>query len=287
MDVLDRLFQRLVQNIRAARPQYLSDPFEVGELYTTLVPYRHNRAELGIEMNQDYEAALMRLLSGEREYVLGDPVMQRALTAELGSPNPDTTLYRQFAESRVTVNPDAAGRVAPGGPPQRSSVIGGGLAGGEQSAAPARPALANTGVMSTLPPGAGGNEPPAVRLSGPSERAGADAALPDPASFEFPLRAPSPATPRGSGAAAGPSASTPPASRPSVSAAPPVVPTPAHPMGVVAEASCRYCAGPLPEGRRITYCPHCGQNLTVRQCPACSTELEVGWRFCVTCGRQA
>jgi predicted amidophosphoribosyltransferase len=43
----------------------------------------------------------------------------------------------------------------------------------------------------------------------------------------------------------------------------------------------------LPEGRNITYCPHCGQNLTVVNCPACGTELDVGWKFCTTCGRAA
>jgi hypothetical protein len=57
---------------------------------------------------------------------------------------------------------------------------------------------------------------------------------------------------------------------------------------VAAEAiggSCRYCTSSLPEGRQITYCPHCGQDLTVQQCQACSTELELGWKFCTTCGR--
>ena len=51
------------------------------------------------------------------------------------------------------------------------------------------------------------------------------------------------------------------------------------------EHSCRYCGGALPVGRKVTFCPHCGQNLTVRHCPACSSELEIGWKFCVTCGR--
>ena len=39
------------------------------------------------------------------------------------------------------------------------------------------------------------------------------------------------------------------------------------------------------EGRHVTFCPYCGQNLSIVQCPACSTELEVGWHFCITCGR--
>lgn len=48
---------------------------------------------------------------------------------------------------------------------------------------------------------------------------------------------------------------------------------------------CRYCSKDLPAGRRLVFCPHCGQNLTTLRCPACSTELELGWKFCVTCGR--
>lgn len=50
---------------------------------------------------------------------------------------------------------------------------------------------------------------------------------------------------------------------------------------------CHFCGGELPAGRSITYCPFCGIDLTVRHCPACSTELERAWRFCVSCGRQA
>jgi hypothetical protein len=52
-------------------------------------------------------------------------------------------------------------------------------------------------------------------------------------------------------------------------------------------SGCRYCGGRLPDGRRATFCPHCGLDLTKRQCPACSTELDAGWHFCVTCGRSA
>jgi len=51
--------------------------------------------------------------------------------------------------------------------------------------------------------------------------------------------------------------------------------------------ACRFCGGRLPDERRVTFCPHCGLDQTKRQCPACSTELEATWRFCVTCGRSA
>jgi hypothetical protein len=51
--------------------------------------------------------------------------------------------------------------------------------------------------------------------------------------------------------------------------------------------SCHYCGVTLPDGRQIMFCPFCGLDLTVRHCPACSTQLERAWRFCVTCGRQS
>ncbi|HSG67015.1 MAG TPA: zinc ribbon domain-containing protein [Gammaproteobacteria bacterium] len=51
--------------------------------------------------------------------------------------------------------------------------------------------------------------------------------------------------------------------------------------------ACHFCGGALPSGRSITYCPFCGIDLTVRHCPACSTELDRAWRFCVSCGRQS
>ncbi|HEY4216631.1 MAG TPA: zinc ribbon domain-containing protein [Gemmatimonadaceae bacterium] len=50
---------------------------------------------------------------------------------------------------------------------------------------------------------------------------------------------------------------------------------------------CRACDEVLPSGRPITFCPHCGQNVTTMNCPACGSELEVGWKFCPTCGRPA
>lgn len=51
------------------------------------------------------------------------------------------------------------------------------------------------------------------------------------------------------------------------------------------EARCRYCAGALPQGRAVNFCPACGQNLQVRHCPACGAELEADWQFCVACGK--
>ena len=54
---------------------------------------------------------------------------------------------------------------------------------------------------------------------------------------------------------------------------------------IPSEARCRYCSGGLPEGRELRFCPHCGQNLQVLNCPGCGAEIEPGWKFCVSCGK--
>ena len=65
-------------------------------------------------------------------------------------------------------------------------------------------------------------------------------------------------------------------------------PIPAAPRAVSAQpggCECHYCGHVLPRGRAVTFCPYCGQNVTLRHCPACSAEADVGWNFCVCCGR--
>lgn len=47
---------------------------------------------------------------------------------------------------------------------------------------------------------------------------------------------------------------------------------------------CLFCGGTLPLNRGVNFCPHCGQNQKLLQCPDCRTELEPGWRHCVNCG---
>src|SRR5919201_5869086 len=110
MDDLDRMFRRLVQNIRNGYPEYLAHPFEVSELYQHLIPYRHNRRELAIDTNQDYEAALCRLLSGERGYLVVDDAMRDTIRRELSAPNPNTAIFREFAAARVSLAQDAQRR---------------------------------------------------------------------------------------------------------------------------------------------------------------------------------
>ena len=78
MDEIDRIFRLLVETIRSKHPELLARPFEVADLYQSILPYRLHRRELALETNSDYEMALLRLLSGERGYIVGDEEMQEA-----------------------------------------------------------------------------------------------------------------------------------------------------------------------------------------------------------------
>ena len=246
MDELDRMYRRLVQNIRTGFPDLLGRPFEVAELYTTLVPYRHNRRELELDTNQDYEHALLRLLSGERGYLIGDPQMQADLRAELDLPNPDLTKFRAYSTTMVSIAPDGARPVEP---PALRRPGSGGTAAIPPTAAPP-PAPAQTAMADRPTLGVPEQTAPAPRAT--SARTAAP---------------PAPAPPRVS------------APQPTLAAT--------GGRSILATGSCRFCGGELPEGRNITFCPHCGQNLTVVSCPACGTELDVGWKYCTTCGRSA
>jgi len=225
MDDLDRLFRRLVENIRNGYPAYLTHHFEVSELYQNLIPYRHNRRETGIETNQDYEVALCRLLSGERGYLAVDDAMAGAIRAELATMNPNTAIFREFAASRIALLAGAQQRademmVDESGLPDAASGSAGSRA--TASSSPVSPMSwatrgSSTGVATTI-------QPTASAAASSSTRSRDD-------------------------------------------------------------ANCRYCGGNLPDGRRVAFCPHCGQNLTIQRCPACGTELEISWKFCITCGR--
>lgn len=232
MDDLDRVFHRLVSNIRHRHSEYLTMPFTVQELYETLIPYRHHRRELGIETNQDYEIAVSRLLSGERDYLLADQSMRDKLKAEIGAGHGDPGAFREFANSKVSLAPEALRRI-------RALTVG-------ADDAPADPASA------------------------------APVKTPAPVNATFPVASPAPP--------AAPQSAPAPVSAPieASKAAPAAL---SSMMNASVPEGCRFCGGTLPEGRSVIYCPHCGNNLSVSRCPACGSELEKGWKFCVTCGR--
>jgi hypothetical protein len=50
------------------------------------------------------------------------------------------------------------------------------------------------------------------------------------------------------------------------------------------EPHCLYCGGTLPADRPVRFCPHCGQRQAPPECPQCHSEVDPGWRHCVSCG---
>jgi hypothetical protein len=225
MDDVERMYRHLVHVIRTKFTPMLTQPFEIGELFQTILPYRLHRRELGLQSNHDYEMVLLELLAGPRGYLVVDDKMRDTLAAQLTADTPDPAVIRDFASSHVALAPewlhllDAQSR-----------------ASGTQ------------GAVGT----------PTPSRTGAPHRTGSGA---------FTM-----------GGTPSPSAA-PPADAPARRAARPLV--------VADGEHCTFCNGELPSGRQISFCPHCGQDLTMVHCPACGSELERGWKFCVTCGRSS
>jgi hypothetical protein len=111
MDDLDRLFQYLVNHLVHDAPQYLNRSFQVSELYQRIIPYRYHRDALGFGSADDYEAAMLRLLAGERHYASVDPEdAQKAMAREAQLPHPSHGAFREFAAATVTLQRDAVQR---------------------------------------------------------------------------------------------------------------------------------------------------------------------------------
>lgn len=252
MDALDRTFRHLLQTIQARYPAYLTQPFEVAELYQNILPYRHHRRELGLETNQDYELVLLQLLSGARDYLVVSDEMRDRLARELASPNPDPGVFREYSTAQIALSPAAVRRFQSG-------------------AADTEPALATAGSITGAETRASTQRAAAAVTTSPRSSSSA-ATAPNVMAQSAPRRAAA----SGANAPATPTPRTP---------AAPVSARPTQTIVPQAGEHCRYCSGALPNGRRITFCPHCGQNLTVVNCLACGTELELGWKFCTTCGR--
>lgn len=219
-DELDRLFELLVRAL--AKDARLAVPFAASELYERLVPYRSNRSSLRVASHQDYEMTVLRLLAGERAYVHLDPDdVREGFQREVTAVNPETSLFRNFPDSRVLVNRMAAERFLRGqaafAPPVEPS------AEGDEEEEPASWTSENPIPPPGLVPVAARQPEPAFEL--------ADA---DGQPFK----------------------------------------------------QCPYCGGSLPTTRKVNFCPHCGQPPSGElKCPACGSEVDVGWAYCIGCGR--
>jgi hypothetical protein len=216
MDELDRLFGLLVAAL--AKETRVAVPFPAAEIYERLVPYRSNRSHLNVATHQDYEMTVLRLLSGERNYVQLEPDnVREAMQSEIATVNPDPAYFRSFPDAQVMVNGHAAERV---------------LLADRAYAPPADDD--DDGLLDTT-----GENP-----------------IPAPPHVVQPERFRVARPPQGGGGS-GPS-----------------------------ENQCEYCGGVLPSNRDVRFCPHCGQPLEGDlRCQGCGSDLDVGWAYCLSCGR--
>lgn len=222
MDDLDRLAFRLVRTVRSSYPHLMTEEFTLTDLEERLVPFRDARREMSNNGPEAWEINVLRMLSGERDYVCTSADLQLACKQALSLSSPTLAHVRPWSSTTVRVGQGA------------------------------------------------------VKLG--TERSQRMPEDPDDTAMdlEFSAKSIRLSTP---GAVAAPTKSV---KEASTSAAPAKRRTPTN---ILTTCGCRFCGGKLPESRKVTFCPHCGVNLTVRQCPGCSTELDVNWRFCVTCGR--
>jgi hypothetical protein len=256
--VLRRFHEILAREIHARDPGSLGSPFTVAEIYQELVPYRSHRDQLGVEMNADYEHALLRLLAGEGELlIMESDAASKEMREELNSPNPNTALYRSFAAAEVRLNPDKldadlmGGYVPPeteleepmaeGEPPHETlpraegQVRDEGFEGGE-------PEWEGEGSVETeldaaLAPGESAHQVSGLQMASPPNEGG----KPErnlPVEDKLPYD------------------------------------------------NCPWCKESLPERPGIRFCPFCGSNVRLVPCPSCGEELELNWRFCVACGTE-
>lgn len=182
-EAVDRLFARLADALRSAQRD-LAVPLTVAEIYQELVPYRVVRDDVGFGMNADYEHALLRLLGGEGGLLRLEPVRAReAIARELKSPNPNVSIYREYAGCDVYVLADlaadgayAAGAAAGAGAADLAWLEA--AAGADPGAADGNFALAGepAGEPAVAEPVAGAEPAAAAGLPPPAEAASAPAA---------------------------------------------------------------------------------------------------------------
>lgn len=261
--VLERFHRALIEEIQTQRPEYLTGPFTVAEIYQNLVPYGSHRDRIGVEMNGDYEDALLRLLAGEGGYLLLDsePALH-ALRTEAESPNPNTGLYREFAAVDVRLNqayldlsaaamdqlpdlvreleaddPVAMSDLAPSASHQDLGIVPPGV-DIFSDPEPSAPIMAEE---------SGGQESDVDDESGASSR--------PPLAPEFVEPEPEPEVP-------------------------------AVPRHRASGDACLWCGEDLPDRSPLNYCPFCGTDQSLVPCRSCGSEIEPGWNFCAACGAE-
>jgi hypothetical protein len=296
--VLERFHRALIEEIQTQYPEYLKGPFTVAEIYQNLVPYASHRDRIGVEMNGDYEDALIRLLAGEGGYlILDSPPALRELRTELEAQNPNTGLYREFAAVDVRLN-QAYLDLSSSALDQLPDLVEEFQAEDPVTMAALAPSerTFGAGTIDIVPPG--------VDIFAMAEL---DAAQTAPRSS---TADPSRSGPRAASASEAASdgaghTQSGPASGAKAVTRPPLAPefvedevgddAPDRVERVAStnvrargpDGACLWCREDLPVRDKLNFCPFCGTDLRLVPCKMCGDELEPGWRFCASCGTPA
>lgn len=259
--VLERFHRALIEEIRSQRPEYLQSPFTVAEIYQNLVPYGSHRDRIGVEMNGDYEDALVRLLAGEGEYlVLDSEPALRNLRAELKRPSPNTGVYREFAAVDVRLNRE---RIDLTMVVERDEVADE-VEDADEAATHDDPytddvpsLFGSARDIGIVPPGvdifasAEGNEEKSPDKGDESGEEDDWAATRPPLEPEY------------------------------------VDPSRRSDAMTGVDGVCHWCRAELPKRDNLNFCPFCGTDVGLLPCPGCGEAVEPGWRFCAACGTEA
>jgi len=117
MTDLERLFRRLVDNLIAIDPARLHRPVTLGDMLTSVIPYRTNRRSLSVDSAEDYDMLVLRLCSGEGGFVrmVSDDVTQ-VFRDQITSPNPDLEVIREYAKAELLLGTEPLAHALGPGP---------------------------------------------------------------------------------------------------------------------------------------------------------------------------
>jgi hypothetical protein len=243
-DLVGRLHRRLLEEVSRRGTGH---SFTIAELYQQLIPYRGVRGDLGVLELAEYEHALLRLLSGERELLrVTDERVRSELAAELDSPNPILGIYRDYSAATLEVV---------NAPLEGGSLEEGGDEAGEFDPSRGHAAPRQVMEMAELADEEGeeteewpADPPPLPEITAPGPR-------PFPADATRVANRPVPPEPP----------------RPVTSAGP-------------RRSGCVSCAGELPDVDGLRFCPHCGADQTEHPSAQCASPIRAEWNFCIRCG---
>ncbi len=239
-------------------------PITVAALLDRVLPYRVARRILGIDVSEDYEALVLRLLSEDEDLVHVEPVEAADMAkATINSRLPDLDALQLLRSATVTITDRTIARLGDVLP----------MPSAKEESKPAAAPVANEDVP---PRGARRGSAASSRSKGTQRTAEFEAPT-VAASAPPPVAMPGdndviPLHPEVTAAAAAKPPDPPPEFLTTVSFTPP------------AAAHCWSCTGVLPADRAVKFCPFCGADQRQPTCGNCGATAERGWKHCAECG---